>query len=68
MCLINAIEEFLSKFETYITLNCNSLNINVCKIYQKQVENLILELELQHIDVSVYQHRLKQLVKSIQVV
>jgi hypothetical protein len=38
VCLINAIEDFLSKFEMYITLNYNNLNTNICKIYQKQIE------------------------------
>ena len=65
MCLINAIEEYLSKFETYISLNYYNLNTNICKIYQNQIENLILELELQHINVVVYQNRLNQLIKSI---
>ena len=65
MCLINAIEETLSKFETYIALNSGNLNINICKIYENQIQNLILELEIEHFNVHSYQIRLKNIVSKI---
>ncbi len=62
MCKINEIEDLLDKYELYVSIHSYEINMEICKIYQNQIMNIINELEAEQYNTTIYRIRLKNII------